>query len=318
MDDHRLGWSAAWGIVALVCVAIGTPWDFFAASSPHKDILLWPVYGFGLIALVALYCVFAPLIGLPPWRRDRRPQVGENDEKGDNRQLPIQPAHVSGLVAARVIRGQLNDVRVRVVDALGHHDNWWRTLPDLPTAEWKQHGTALAAGPPGVYDAVRAAYGHVDRVSSACIEADSRERTSGHRGEGLAQYRGDDLIEAIDAAIEALGRKVDVPSLGDAALALHDTTDTCRRRIAHAADARVYWSEPMSRAVFAANECPLRKRQTIHKAVAAAYRWFDELNESVTLGAPMTGTQAADLKKGLGAVQHAVDVLAEITSESEV
>jgi hypothetical protein len=122
------------------------------------------------------------------------------------RELPIQPAPApnEGLVAARVIRGELKNVRARVVDALADQDDWWRTLPDLPTTEWKRHGTALAAGPLGVYDAVRAAYGQVDRVSSACLEEDLRERTSGHRSKGVPKQLGDEMIEAIDAANETL------------------------------------------------------------------------------------------------------------------
>jgi hypothetical protein len=56
---------------------------YLAAHPATSGLPLWPAYAFAAVALIGLYCVFAPLIGLPPWRRNRRMKMAEKDEQGE-------------------------------------------------------------------------------------------------------------------------------------------------------------------------------------------------------------------------------------------
>lgn len=65
--DNRATWSAAGGIVTVCCASDAVVW-IAAASVPHSGLPTWPGLAFGAVAVLGLYCVFAPLLRLWPFR----------------------------------------------------------------------------------------------------------------------------------------------------------------------------------------------------------------------------------------------------------
>jgi hypothetical protein len=78
MDEHGKAWSGAWGVVAVVFGggALGC-WIAVATGSSERVRLLALAIGCSVIAVVALYCVFAPLLRWWPWRHLTDAQLKE-------------------------------------------------------------------------------------------------------------------------------------------------------------------------------------------------------------------------------------------------
>jgi hypothetical protein len=71
--ENRAAWSAAWGVVTCVFGAGTFAW-WIAAAPTHSGLPIWPAYSFGVLALVGVYCTFAPLLHLRPFRASAEPE----------------------------------------------------------------------------------------------------------------------------------------------------------------------------------------------------------------------------------------------------
>ena len=68
VDEHRTAWSAAGGVVTTLFGSGAFAW-WLASASADSELPQWPAYAFGAVALVGLYCVFAPLLRWWPFGR---------------------------------------------------------------------------------------------------------------------------------------------------------------------------------------------------------------------------------------------------------
>src|ERR1700691_2401519 len=65
-SEDKAAWSAAGGVVMAVGVAGAIAWLAIAEpSTSHEP--LWPVLAFGVVAVVGLYGMLAPLLRWWPW-----------------------------------------------------------------------------------------------------------------------------------------------------------------------------------------------------------------------------------------------------------
>jgi hypothetical protein len=65
-SEDRAAWSSVGGAVMAAGVLGGIGWLAIAEpSSSHEPI--WPVYAFGVVALIGLYGMLAPLLRWWPW-----------------------------------------------------------------------------------------------------------------------------------------------------------------------------------------------------------------------------------------------------------
>ncbi len=100
-----------------------------------------------------------------------------------------------------------------------------------------------------------------------------------------------------------------------AALSLKDNIDELRRRIAHAVRTGKYWRHVLVWNVFETYKDVLMKRPDVYEPVSDAYLWFRELNENVTLAAPIPAEDEDDLKAGIGQLEHAIAALRDLITE---
>ena len=89
-----------------------------------------------------------------------------------------------------------------------------------------------------------------------------------------------------------------------------------RRKIARSLDLTVYWREPRSREVFQRyGPTLMEQRPLVWDPVSFAYMWFEELNESVELGARIRVGQSQRLQQGIDQLAHASAALRELIVE---
>ena len=70
--DSRAAWSAAGGVLTVVCGTNAVAWA--AASAPtHSALPAWPAYAFCVIAVCGLYAAVAPLLRIWPFASLRSP-----------------------------------------------------------------------------------------------------------------------------------------------------------------------------------------------------------------------------------------------------
>jgi hypothetical protein len=75
VEDHKILWSGAWGVVTAVASGLGGLfWDASVSAPLGTSIPLWPAYLSWAIGIPALYFVFAPLLQTWPFRRRGRQQ----------------------------------------------------------------------------------------------------------------------------------------------------------------------------------------------------------------------------------------------------
>jgi hypothetical protein len=69
LEDHRVLWSGAWGVLALAGFSLGGLfWQAAVSSTSQTPPPIWPAYVSWGVGVVALYFVFAPLLHTPPFR----------------------------------------------------------------------------------------------------------------------------------------------------------------------------------------------------------------------------------------------------------
>ena len=72
LQERRVLWQTACGGVAVIAAGLGgLIWQ--QASAVQATIPVWPAYAFGVVALIGLYCVFAPVIHFWPFRPSSEP-----------------------------------------------------------------------------------------------------------------------------------------------------------------------------------------------------------------------------------------------------
>jgi hypothetical protein len=98
-QDRSNGLSAAWGVVAAVTAAGAfTIWS--TGHSPGLRFPIWPAYGFGAMAVIALYLTFASPLGLWPTRARPSP-IGQSELLPAARQMR-KPAGEASSAAQKV------------------------------------------------------------------------------------------------------------------------------------------------------------------------------------------------------------------------
>jgi hypothetical protein len=65
--ESRMGWSAAWGVIAATFIGAAVAW-FIAAVPTDSHLSVWPALGLALVGLVGIYCLFASQLSIWPFR----------------------------------------------------------------------------------------------------------------------------------------------------------------------------------------------------------------------------------------------------------
>ena len=227
MHEHKGAWSAAWGIVALLCGGGALTW-YLTARSPNSGLPIWPAYVLGAIALASLYGVFATLSGWWPWREPPvQDVVRPVDEPVHDDAPPAPVRQVSSDEDRRLEQQQLGRQlltelaanRERIRGAERERRGWTRnrSLRSTRYHEWSR-SRATAESPAN--DALRRFYVWADTMNHRFADGEANEEVSiGQvmRGPGL-DLEGTDssgldtglslLVQAEEALRTSLARPI--------------------------------------------------------------------------------------------------------------
>jgi hypothetical protein len=102
--EKRTAWSTAWGVVGTLFGGGAVAW-WVAATPKDSYLAKWPALTFGAVGLVGLYCMFAALLKVWPFRRlEPDPSAGAPRHDGGSVLTTSSPAASSSEVSGLVMR----------------------------------------------------------------------------------------------------------------------------------------------------------------------------------------------------------------------
>jgi hypothetical protein len=89
-SEDRAAWSGVGGVVTVLAGGGAIAW-VVAAAPASSGLPVWPIYGFGVLAIVGLYFTLAPLLHLPPWAQRSSPPAIPTDSSSQGTEGATEP-----------------------------------------------------------------------------------------------------------------------------------------------------------------------------------------------------------------------------------